>query len=93
MSFDIKRAWANAIQITGNPLAPVLMQEAYSRTEQLGELLVPCADRDKAAEYLKRLTIDFTDEEFNKIAGEPEFIIALASMLSTSLVKLGSSLG
>ena len=93
MGFNIKKAWANAIEKTGNPLAPVLLQEAFGRVEQIGTMLAPICDQQKVEVYSQRLMGSWTDEELNAITAEPEFIMALAGMLSESLIRFGSKLG
>jgi len=93
MGFDIKRAFVKAIEKTGNPLAPVILQEAYGRVEALGQMFAECSDRDKVEAFADRLTAAFAEEDLDKHDGDPEFIMALAGLLSTSLVRYGSRLG
>jgi hypothetical protein len=85
--FDIKKAWAALIERTEHPLAPIIVQEAYTNTDRLGRMLgsSPNTDKNKARAYMEKLLSNWTDEELNRICSEPEFVAALASMLCDSI--------
>lgn len=87
--FDIKRAMCNAIEIYEHPLAGIILDQAYGKVNQLGKMLSAKVDKAMVHEYTKRLMEGFSDEELNRIAGKPEFVVAVASMLSESLIKHG----
>ena len=89
---NIKRAFATSIEQTGNPLAPIILHEAYGNVDRLARLMAPIAGKKEVTDYQLRLMASFTDEELGKIASTPNFIMALCGLLATSLVDYGRKL-
>lgn len=90
---DIKRAWIRLIEKYADPFAPVKLQEAFGSLERLGTMLAPGCDQTKVQGYSDRLMGSWTEKELNSVSRDPEFIMALAGMLSTSLKYHASDLG
>lgn len=89
MSFDIRKATANATKRTGDPLAAIKLDEAYKHLNVVGKLLTSLTDLEAAKGMENRLLNIFTDEELEK--PNPALAIALASMLAEALIVIGSS--
>lgn len=88
---NMKRMFTSAIERTGDPTAPIKLQEAYSSASAIGKMLASTADQGKVEALTARLFKDFTDEELNNLSKSPEFIIALAACLSQSLIGFASN--
>lgn len=75
------------IKRTGNPVAPLIMNELANAIEHARGLF---PNRDMSEErvkgYQERLLKDFPEEELSQIAATPEFITAMMVMVKTSLI-------
>lgn len=83
---DLKERFVNIIERTGNPMAPVIIQDAARACHQVGKLMIGLTDITKAKDITSRLLKDF-GEDIETISSTPEFIIALAGCLRTSLAE------
>lgn len=89
---DIRKLMTSAIERTENPVAPIIMQEAYSAVNKLAKLMTPIAESQAEVEiYSERLLREFSDAELNKIGGDPAFVIALCALLTQSLIEFAKS--
>ena len=82
----IKRAWPKLIEETGNPMAPIILQEAYNANKRLGQMLASTANKQLVTDYSNLFLQWMQDAESEEQAARPEFVIALAGMLVESIV-------
>lgn len=87
--FDIRKATANAIKRTGDPLAAIKLDVTYNSLNDVGKLLTSLTNLEAAKAMEKRLLDLFTNEELEK--PNPTLAIALASMLAEALIVIGRS--
>lgn len=89
---NIKEKFIGGIEATGNALAPILLQEAYSRVGAVARMFVPMSDKNKVTDILARLMKDFSDGELDYLPASTEFIIALSGMYNQALVEYAMKL-
>jgi hypothetical protein len=78
---------ANAIRKTENPLAPMIIQDAYGAVDRLAKMLVAGKlDRSLVEAHKIELLSAFTDDELKAYSKRPEFLLALCAMLITALM-------
>lgn len=87
--FNIKKAFAGAIEATQDPLAPIKLQDLHKYAAAVGRMLVPCSSTHEVRELSDKLLKNFTNEELN--TPNPTFVIALCACLTEALVLLGRS--
>lgn len=80
------------IKRTGNPVAPLIMNELYNKAESFSNVLIlEAKNNGRTGEQLQdvsvRLLQDFTDPELENLCGKPEFILSLLVMLKSSLIR------
>lgn len=80
---------ANAIEKTGDPMAPIKMQEAYQSASELGRMMASFGDQQATQDYSNQLLQDFPDS-MDHIASDPNFICALCNLLANAVVAYGS---
>lgn len=86
--FDFRRAFVKLIERTGDPVAPIKLQEAHRYANAVGKMLARQSKQANVTVYTEALLSFWPDEdELTPICGKPEFICALASMLCTSLER------
>lgn len=85
--FDRAKAEISLVETTGDPLAPVKIQEAHKYAAAVGKMLVPVSNKEQVAAIQQRLLSDFEDAELNDLCKTPAFIMALCSMLTNALVS------
>ena len=90
--FDLQQAWAKAIEPTQDPLAPIVLQEAYAKVNRLGSMLTACCSEEEVNEFRDELMSPWTEGGLNQIADKPAFIVALAGLLVSTLIGYGVSL-
>lgn len=83
----IKELFIKTIKATENGTAPLTLQAAYTANDSLARLLVSKADKLKSLAYQEKLLEAWPGAEADEVAAEPEFIIALAALLNSSLVS------
>lgn len=89
--FDIHNAFANAIKATGDPLAPIKLQNAHANVTAVGKMLVPLSTANQARVISERLLKDFTDTELDK--PNPTLVIVLCNLLCEAMILLGRDFG
>lgn len=72
---------------TGDPLMPLRLLETYNSMIRLTESLIKDCELKKSQEILTKLMSVYTDEEFNKLSVDPNYIHALMVMLKCSLIE------
>lgn len=87
MTFDIKRAFVRLIETTGDPTAPIKLQEAAARVESVGRMMVSLTTKEQLAAIQLRLMSDFEDAELDELCKTPAFVMALCSMLNEALIS------
>lgn len=87
----IAEAWARLIAVTQDPLAPIKMQEAARRLEQLGMMLAAVSDKEKVMEISDNLNEHWTEEQLNEVSSTPEYIMALTGALIVSIQDYAKS--
>lgn len=90
---NYQEAWGRAIEDTQDPMAPFVLQEAYAKVSRLGRMLTACCTAEEVAEIQEELLSAWTEEGMNAVGGRPQFIVALAAILCSSLESYGRSLG
>lgn len=89
MPFDIRKATANAIERTGDPTAPIKLQEAHKYAASVGKMLAPMCNQLEVQSVSQRLLKDFSDAELDK--ANPALVMALCGCLVEALILLGRS--
>lgn len=91
MAQGIKENFIKAIEATGHPLAPIILQELYAACNKLGPVLVSSAKCEETQAHAERLLKNYpmTNDDY---ARDPNFILALSSLLANSLVEYGRAL-
>ena len=87
--FDIRKATAALIQATEDPTAPIKINQLHSAASSVGRMLAHKADKHTTQIYSESLTSAWAwdkDAKLEEVCYEPEFVIALCSMLCESLV-------
>jgi len=80
----LKLAFPALIERTGDPLAPILLQEAHKHVSLVAKMLVATCDSGVTRTYKEMLLQAWPDDSIDDICGSPEFIVALSAMISTS---------
>lgn len=88
---NLKEALTSTIQATENPLAPFILQDVHNDLARLGKLLTPLGNLDRVNEIADMLLSKWDEEAQNKISSDPNFLIALAGMLSEAVVSFTRS--
>lgn len=83
----IKAAFPALIEATNDSLAPVKLQSAHGAVNSVSRMLakMPGASEEQANEIMNKLASNWTEQEIEVISSEPNFIIALAGMLTVAL--------
>lgn len=89
---SINHKFTKAIEATNNPLAPIILQEAYGRANQVGAMLSCVASKAEVQSIADRLLKDYSDVEIDKLCATPEFIIALCGLLTNALLAYAREL-
>lgn len=90
---SIRNKFVNAIEATKNPLAPIILQEAFAHLEPLGKMMAGIADKAEVERIMnKLLSAAEAGENIEELCAKPEFIVTLTSMLSGALVAYGRKL-
>jgi len=85
VSSFIKRAWPKLIVATEDPLAPIRLNDTYTQVNRLGKMLsnqTTAIDSEKIAE---KFLSSWSYAELEQLSNEPEFIVALCSLLCESI--------
>lgn len=88
----LKQKFINVIKTTNNPLAPIILQEAYSSIGQLGKMLSTASNQATVTTITDRLLRDFPDQEINDLCSTPEFLMSLSGLLAQALLSYSRSL-
>jgi hypothetical protein len=80
----IQDYFAAIIKRTGDPNAPLLMQEAATYAERFGRTLTPLANAGIVEEIQERMLVSFTDDD--PLFHSTEYVIALAVMFKAALM-------
>lgn len=88
----INHKFVAVIEATENPMAPIILQEAYSGVSKTGKLFASISNKEMVATITERLLKDFPDKEIDKLCSTPEFIMSLCGLLSQSLLSYGRGL-
>lgn len=88
---DFKRRFIAAIERTGDPRAPIILNDAFGAIDALGRLMAYGNGPEKADAFAKTMLQGFP-KDMDHIASDPNFIVALSSMLSNALVAYGVNL-
>jgi hypothetical protein len=80
-----KRATIRLTELTGNPLASIICQNAYGEANRLGRTLAAISDQQLVGEYSIKLMSAWPDNEIEAVCDKPEFIMALCSLLCQSI--------
>lgn len=88
---DIKAKFVSAMEKTGDPLAPIKLQEAYKHCDQLGRLMAIIGNKAEVEKLSETLLASFP-KDMDHIARDPNFICALSGLLSNALIAYGRSL-
>ncbi len=88
---DIKIRFVNAIERTGDPLAPIKLNDAFVHVQQIGKLFASIGDRAKTEAMTNKLLSSFPDE-MDDIACDPNFLCSLCALLTEGLVRYGATL-
>src|SRR5262245_40984588 len=76
------------IQRTGNPTAPLLLQQVGSGVDRLGAMLAPSCDPTRVTELTELLLQAFPDpENLEEVTRTTEFVVTLCALLHTSLIS------
>ena len=90
MTRHIREMATSMIKRSGEPLAPVILEQLYSALCNSKRVFNKCNQAE--VERLHKIFMgSFTDSELDEISGSPEFITALVIMLKVSLTRYGSS--
>lgn len=77
---------AASIEVTGDPVAPLILQEAYTALNRLGKLMPQAGAKPEKVEALTSSLLDaWSESEIEEIASTPDFIMSVAAILSISL--------
>lgn len=82
---EIRDKFKTSIEATGNPLAPIILTEAYNSVIALGKMMASHAKPEIVEGIKSTLLSGWTDEQIDLLNSSPDFIITLASMLVSSL--------
>lgn len=88
---DIKAKFIASIERTGDPFAPIKLEEAYKACSSVGKLFAHISDLQTTQAMSDRLLKDFPDEMDN-IACDPNFICALSGLLYEALAQYARGL-
>ena len=75
----LKEAFPKLIEATGDPTAPIKLQEAHKWATAVGKMLGNVASQEEVGEIINKL------EENVQEADTPEFLMVVASMFCTAL--------
>lgn len=89
---DIKRKFIAAIEVTGDPMAPVALQEAYSSICRIAKIIAGSTNEGAVQNIATRLLQDFPNNEINDLSSQPQFIVALCGLLAQALVSYKEAL-
>jgi hypothetical protein len=82
----INEQWAKLIEQTGNPTAPLIVQEASSAVDRLGRLMAGMSSPEVVNRYCDQLCTAWDDlDDIEQVCYKPDFVMALAAMLIESL--------
>lgn len=83
---EFKRKFCKMIEATEHPLAPIILQYAYSNIGHLATLLAaPGSTKVETEQLTERFLRDFSDDQLEALSARPAFIIALCSLLAASI--------
>ena len=87
-TFDFKKAFVGIMERTGNPMAPIHLQEAYRYANAIGKLMAKDTNLEEVTVY-RDLFLSAWDEEgqLEEVCGKPRFIMALAGIFAEALVQ------
>jgi hypothetical protein len=92
--FNFKRAFMTLIEQTGDPNAPIKLQELHKYADLVGKMFVPLGSLAAVEEHTKKLLSQYPkDDEMDKSAIDPNFIIALCGMITQSTIMYGRKAG
>ena len=85
--FDIAKCHANLIQKTQDPLAAIKLQNCATNASALGKMLAATASKETVNLINNKLLSAWPGDEIELIAGTPEFLVALTSILYQSCIE------
>lgn len=88
---DFKARFIAAIEATGDPLAPIKLQDAHGAANRLGHLMANVADETKVNDISMTLLSGFPDE-MDHIACDPSFLMAVCAIFENAIVAYASHL-
>lgn len=74
------------IRKTDNPVAPLLLHSFENGVEKMAQMIAPLCSEEQSNLYRERLLKDFSDEELERMSGDPNFILALLAMVKQSTI-------
>lgn len=78
---EFKRKFAAAIEATNHPLAPIILQDAHSAISHLATMLAVEPLKEETDSIINSLLSSWPDEQLDILASQPQFIIALSTLL------------
>jgi hypothetical protein len=92
--FNFKRAFVTLIEQTGDPTAPIKLQELHKYAEAVGQMLVPVGSLAAVEEHTKKLLSQYPEgNTLDQTAASPDFMIALCSLVTQATILLGRKAG
>lgn len=88
---NIKRQFITLIDRTGDPFAPITLQNAHGAVEKLSKLMARQAKPETVAAYNEQMLAQMP-MDMDHIARDPSFIMALAGMLTSAIETYRDSL-
>jgi hypothetical protein len=77
-------AFPKLVKATGDPTAPIKLQEAYVYATAVGKMLAARGEKAKAIDYCNRLLSGLSKAD--KASSEPEFVAVTASLFCEALI-------
>jgi hypothetical protein len=78
------------IEASGNPMAAIILTEAYQVTKSLGCLAIDLgADKAKTKELGEKLLAPWPDDnELTELSGDPAWVAALSMLLHEAIISM-----